>query len=93
MHLGTETEHIKIQSQGLWSMASSQVKEVKPCSSKDQQEGSTTEPPVLSHNVPVPHNLDKSKLDWLLQINEQFFEAELRNMVSSFNLLLSLCHN
>ena len=69
-------------------MASYQAKEVKPCSSKDQQEGSTTEPPALTHNVPVPYNLDKSKLDWLLQINEQFFEV-----VSSFHLLLSLCHN
>ena len=41
-------------------------------------------PATLQHNVPLPKDLEKSKLDWLLQINEQFFEAELRTVVSNF---------
>ena len=42
------------------------------------------EPAILKHDVPLPQDIEKSKLDWLLQINEQFFEAELRTVVSSF---------
>ena len=65
-------------------MASSQVTEVQLCSSKEQEpQGASSKPSTLSHNIPIPQNLDKSKLDWLLQINEQFFEAELRTVVST----------
>ena len=63
-------------------MASSKVTEVQSCSSKEQEPQGVTSKPTLSHNIPIPQNLDKSKLDWLLQINEQFFEAELRTVVS-----------
>ena len=63
-------------------MASSEVTEVQPCSSKEQEPQGATSKPTLFHNIPIPQNLDKSKLDWLLQINEQFFEAELRTVVS-----------
>ena len=45
------------------------------------------EPATLQHDVPLPQDIEKSKLDWLLQINEQFFEAELKTVVSSFLLL------
>ena len=93
MQLETQAEHIKVQSQGHSNMASSQAKEVESCSSTDQQEGTTTEPPVLTHKVPIPHKLDKSKLDWILQISEQFFEALLRTVVSSIHLLLYFSQN
>ena len=46
-------------------------------------------PATLQHNVPLPKDLEKSKLDWLLQINEQFFEAELRTVVSNFSILFN----
>ena len=36
----------------------------------------------LKHDVPPPINFEKSKLDWLLAINEKYFEAELRTVVS-----------
>ena len=65
-------------------MASSKVTEVQPCSSKEQEpQRASSKPSTLSHNKPIPINLDKSKLDWLLQINEQLFEAELRTVVST----------
>ena len=74
-------------------MASSQVTEVQPCSSKEQEpQEASSKPSTLSHNIPIPQNLDKSKLDWLLQINEQFFEAELRTVVSTFPTLDSFLH-
>ena len=38
----------------------------------------------LKHDVPPPFDFEKSKLDWLLAINEQYFEAELRTVVSTF---------
>ena len=44
------------------------------------------EPATLTHDIPFPQDIEKSKLDWLLQINEQFFEAELRTVVSSLLL-------
>ena len=50
-------------------------------------QGTTKEPAKLEHNVPFPQNIEKSKLDWLLQINEQFFGAELRTVVSNFQIL------
>ena len=38
----------------------------------------------LKHDVPPPLDFEKSKLDWLLAINEQYFEAELQTVVSTF---------
>ena len=40
----------------------------------------------LTHNVPPPMSFEKSKLDWLLAINEQYFEAELQTVVSIFSI-------
>ena len=37
-----------------------------------------------SHNVPLPQDMECSKLDWLLQINEEYFEEQLRTVVSGF---------
>ena len=69
-------------------MATSKASEVQPCSSKEQEpQEASSKPTTLTHNIPIPQNLDKSKLDWLLQINEQFFEAELRTVVSTFPIL------
>ena len=45
----------------------------------------------LKHDVAPPFNFEKSKLDWLLAINEQYFKAELRTVVSIF--LIILTHN
>ena len=73
-------------------MATSKASEVQPCSSGEQvPQGVGSKPTTLTHNIPIPQNLDKSKLDWLLQINEQFFEAELRTVVSTFPILNLLC--
>ena len=38
----------------------------------------------LKHDVPPPLDFEKSKLNWLLAINEQYFEAELPTVVSIF---------
>ena len=37
----------------------------------------------LSHNVPPPQSMSRSKLDWLLQINEDYFEDQLKTVVSN----------
>ena len=61
-------------------------------STSKQKEGATM---PLTHDVPAPLSFEKSKLDWLLAINEQYFEAELKTVVSyfSFNCLeLFLIH-
>ena len=34
------------------------------------------------HSVPPPQDMDRSKLDWLLLINEEYFEEELKTVVS-----------
>ena len=39
----------------------------------------------LKYDIPPPISFEKSKLDWLLVINEQYFEAELRTVVSILN--------
>ena len=39
----------------------------------------------LKHDIPPPISFEKSKLDWLLAINEQYFEAELQTVVSVLN--------
>ena len=36
------------------------------------------------HNIPLPQDIECSKLDWLLQINEEYFEEHLRTVVSGF---------
>ena len=38
--------------------------------------------PPLSHHVPLPQNMECSKLDWLLQINEDYFKEQLKSVVS-----------
>ena len=73
-------------------MTTSKDSEIQPCSSEEQEpQATSSKPTALTHNIPIPQNLDKSKLDWLLQINEQFFEAELRTVVSTFPILDLLC--
>ena len=52
-----------------------------PSESTSEQTGEGSMP--LSHNVPPPLSFEKSKLDWLLAINEQCFEAELKTVVSN----------
>ena len=47
-----------------------------------ETEGESRRPP-LSHSVPPPQNMNRSKLDWLLQINEDYFEDQLRTVVSN----------
>ena len=42
-------------------------------------------PPPLSHNVPPPQDMSKSKLDWLLQINEDYFQEQLKTVVSNIS--------
>ena len=44
----------------------------------------------LTHNVPPTLSFEKSKLDWLLAINEQYFEAELKTVVSNSSHFLLL---
>ena len=47
----------------------------------------TTKKMKSSHQVPPPMDMERSKLDWLLQINEEYFEEQLRTVVSEFILL------
>ena len=53
-----------------------------------ETEGESRKPP-LSHNMPPPQNMDRSKLDWLLQINEDYFEDQLKTVVSNILQLRS----
>ena len=56
-----------------------------PSTETEQATGVETEEesqPTLSHKVPPPQDMDRSKLDWLLQINEDYFEDQLRTVVS-----------
>ena len=48
----------------------------------------TTKRMKSSHQVPLPMDMERSKLDWLLQINEEYFEEQLRTVVSRFILLI-----
>ena len=41
----------------------------------------TTKRMTASHNVPPPPDIERSKLDCLLQINEDYFEEQLRTVV------------
>ena len=41
-------------------------------------------PPPLSHGVPPPQDMDRSKLDWLLRIIEDYFKEQLKTVVSKF---------
>ena len=38
----------------------------------------------FAHTVPPPQDMNQSKLDWLLVINEEYFEEELKTVVCSF---------
>ena len=42
-------------------------------------------PPPLSHTVPPPQDMSQSKLDWLLQINEDYFQDQLKTVVSNIS--------
>ena len=45
------------------------------------------DPPITS--VPRPPNLDENKLNWLLQVNEDLYQQELKKIVSiSFKISL-----
>ena len=59
-------------------MAEKTSSDPSKAASKQLGEGSMP----LTHNVPPPLSFEKSKLDWLLAINEQYFEAELKTVVS-----------
>ena len=50
----------------------------------------TTKRMKSSQQVPLPMDMERSKLDWLLQINEEYFEEQLRTVVSRFKLLILL---
>ena len=39
---------------------------------------------INDYNMPLPQDMECSKLDWLLQINEEYFEEQLRTVVSGF---------
>ena len=47
--------------------------------------GESGGPPPLSHKVPPPQDMSKSKLDWLLQINEDYFQDQLKTVVSNIS--------
>ena len=47
--------------------------------------GESSGPPPLSHKVPPPQDMSKSKLDWLLQINEDYFQDQLKTVVSNIS--------
>ena len=48
-------------------------------------EGESGGPPPLSHTVPPPQDMSRSKLDWLLQINEDYFQDQLKTVVSNIS--------
>ena len=58
----------------------------QPAAEEEAKEGG---PPPLSHRVPPPQDMDHSKLDWLLQINEDYFEEQLKTVVSKDILMRS----
>ena len=47
--------------------------------------GESGGPPPLAHNVPPPQDMSRSKLDWLLQINEDYFQDQLKTVVSNIS--------
>ena len=38
----------------------------------------------FAHTLPPPQDMDRSKLDWLLLINEEYFQEELKTVVCNF---------
>ena len=48
----------------------------------------TTKRMKSSQQVPLLMDMERSKLDWLFQINEEYFEEQLRTVVSRFILLI-----
>ena len=48
-------------------------------------QGGSGGPPPLLHSVPPPQDMSRSKLDWLLQINEDYFQDQLRTVVSNIS--------
>ena len=51
-----------------------------------------SQPPTFS--TPLPVNVEEDKLDWLLQINEEMYQQELKKIVStimpSYSLLFAV---
>ena len=42
----------------------------------------------FAHTVPPPQDMNQSKLDWLLLINEEYFEEELKTVVCNFQFAI-----
>ena len=59
-------------------MAAKHPTDSSKSTTKETEEATTS----LTDDVPPPLSFEKSKLDWLLAINEQYFEAELWTVVS-----------
>ena len=38
---------------------------------------------LMKHNIPLPADQESRKLDWLLSINEEFFQQQLKEVVST----------
>ena len=56
-----------------------------PTEQSTEGQGRSRGPPPLLHSVPPPQDMSKSKLDWLLQINEDYFQDQLRTVVSNIS--------
>ena len=57
-----------------------------------QTSASTTAKKVqFAHTVPPPQDMDQSKLDWLLLINEEYLQEELKTVVCNFQLAILIC--
>ena len=42
---------------------------------------------IMQHKIPLPSDLEGQKLNWLLQINDEYFEQQLKEVVSIFLIL------
>ena len=47
----------------------------------------------FAHTVPPPQDMNRSKLDWLLLINEEYFQEELKTVVCNFQLAILICNS
>ena len=50
----------------------------------------SSQPPTFS--TPLPVNAEEDKLDWLLQINEEMYQQELKKIVSTIMPLILHVH-
>ena len=44
---------------------------------------------LMKHNIPLPADQESRKLDWLLSINEEFFQQQLKEGGEYISKLLS----